>query len=248
MFSARTLKTLALLLAGYVLLALPAYLGPAVLEEISSYLVMPPLLSIYLFHTLGIPGLVQQGGELWLGDVRSHRLGLGLRCFVLARCGVDPRVGTCTPERAAARRLKLGPIVRRIGLISDTHGLLRREAIAFLRGSDYIVHAGDIGDAAVLVELGAVAPVTAVRGNNDSGAWAKGIAETEVLKVGGISIYVLHDLAQLDLDPLAAGYQVVVSGHSHKPLLERRGGVLYVNPGSAGPRRFKLPIAAAELR
>ena len=137
--------------------------------------------------------------------------------------------------------------VRRIGLISDTHGLLRREAIAFLRGSDYIVHAGDIGDAAVLVELAAVAPVTAVRGNNDSGAWAERIAETEVLKVGGVSIYVLHDLAQLELDPLAAGYQVVVSGHSHKPLLERRGGVLYVNPGSAGPRRFKLPIAAAEL-
>lgn len=137
--------------------------------------------------------------------------------------------------------------MQRIGLISDTHGLLRPEAIAFLRGSDYIVHAGDIGDAAVLVELGAVAPVTAVRGNNDNGAWAEGIAETEVLKVGAVSIYVLHDLAQLQLDPLAAGYQVVVSGHSHKPLLERRGGVLYVNPGSAGPRRFKLPIAVAEL-
>jgi uncharacterized protein len=156
-------------------------------------------------------------------------------------------VGTCTPERAAARGLTLGRIVQRIGLISDTHGLLRPEAIAFLRGSDYIVHAGDIGDAAVLVELGAVAPVTAVRGNNDSGAWAEGIAETEVLKVGGVAIHVLHDLAQLDLDPLAAGFQVVVSGHSHKPLLERRGGVLYVNPGSAGPRRFKLPIAVAEL-
>ena len=139
------------------------------------------------------------------------------------------------------------PIVQRIGLISDTHGLLRPEAVAFLRGSDYIVHAGDIGDAAVLVGLGAVAPVTAVRGNNDTGAWAEGIAETEVLKIGAVSIYVLHDLAQLELDPLAAGYQVVVSGHSHKPLLERRGGVLYVNPGSAGPRRFKLPIAVAEL-
>jgi uncharacterized protein len=135
----------------------------------------------------------------------------------------------------------------RIGLISDTHGLLRPEAIAFLRGSDYIVHAGDIGDAAVLSELSAIAPVTAVRGNNDTGAWAEAIAETDVLKVGSVSIYVLHDLAQLDLDPLAAGYQVVVSGHSHKPRLERRGGVLYLNPGSAGPRRFKLPIAAAEL-
>ena len=140
------------------------------------------------------------------------------------------------------------PIVQRIGLISDTHGLLRPEAVAFLRGSDYIVHAGDIGDAAVLVELGAVAPVTAVRGNNDSGAWAKGIAETEVLKIGAVSIYVLHDLAQLELDPLAAGYQVVVSGHSHKPVVQERDGVLFVNPGSAGPRRFKLPISAGELR
>jgi putative phosphoesterase len=109
------------------------------------------------------------------------------------------------------------------------------------------VHAGDIGDAAVLDQLSAVAPVTAVRGNNDTGAWAERIAETGVLKVGAVSVYVLHDLARLDLDPAAAGYQVVVSGHSHKPLLERRGGVLYVNPGSAGPRRFKLPIAAAEL-
>ena len=136
----------------------------------------------------------------------------------------------------------------RIGVISDTHGLLRPEAIAFLRGSDYIVHAGDIGDAAVLSQLSAVAPVTAVRGNNDTGAWAQGIAETAVLKVGAISIYVLHDLAQLEVDPVAAGHQVVVAGHSHKPRLERRGGVLYVNPGSAGPRRFKLPIAVAELK
>ena len=138
--------------------------------------------------------------------------------------------------------------MQRIGLISDTHGLLRPEAIAFLRGSDYIVHAGDIGDAAVLSELSAVAPVTAVRGNNDTGAWAEGIAESAVLKVGVVSIYVLHDLAQLELDPAAAGCQVVVSGHSHKPLLKRRDGVLYLNPGSAGPRRFKLPIAVAELK
>ncbi len=138
--------------------------------------------------------------------------------------------------------------MHRIGIISDTHGLLRREAVAFLRGSDYIVHAGDIGDAAVLSELSALAPVTAVRGNNDNGPWAQTIAETEVLKVGAVSIYVLHDLAQLDLDPTAAGYQVVVSGHSHKPAMERRGGVTYVNPGSAGPRRFKLPVAIAELK
>ena len=136
----------------------------------------------------------------------------------------------------------------RVGLISDTHGLLRPEAVAFLRGSDFIVHAGDIGDAKVLGELRALAPVTAVRGNNDRGAWADAIAESEVLQVGEVFIHVLHDLAQLDLDPAAAGLQVVVSGHSHHPLIEERDGVLYVNPGSAGPRRFKLPIAVAELQ
>lgn len=135
----------------------------------------------------------------------------------------------------------------RIGLISDTHGLLRPEAVAFLRGSDHIVHGGDIGHAGILDELRALAPVTAVRGNNDEDVWAEGLAETEMLKVGEITIYVLHDLKALDIDPGAAGFQVVVSGHSHKPSIEHRAGVLYVNPGSAGPRRFKLPIAVAEL-
>jgi putative phosphoesterase len=138
-------------------------------------------------------------------------------------------------------------VARRVGLISDTHGLLRPEAIAFLRGSDFIVHAGDIGDANVLNELRALAPVTAVRGNNDKGTWAEAISETEVLQIGDVFIYVLHNLAELDLDPVAAGFQVVVSGHSHHPLVEERDGVLYVNPGSSGPRRFKLPIAVAEL-
>jgi uncharacterized protein len=138
--------------------------------------------------------------------------------------------------------------MQRVGLISDTHGLLRPEALAFLRGSDFIVHAGDIGDAAVLEELRRLAPLTAVRGNNDNGPWAKSIAETEVLEVGEVSIYVLHDLAELDLDPVAAGFRVVVSGHSHHPSVEDRDGVLYVNPGSSGPRRFKLPIALAELQ
>jgi uncharacterized protein len=137
--------------------------------------------------------------------------------------------------------------VARVGLISDTHGLLRPEAVAFLRGSDFIVHAGDIGDARILRELNALAPVTAVRGNNDKGPWANAIAETEILQVGDILIYVLHDLAELDLDPVAAGFQVVVSGHSHKPLTQTRQGVLYVNPGSSGPRRFTLPIAVAAL-
>lgn len=136
----------------------------------------------------------------------------------------------------------------RVGLISDTHGLLRPEALAFLRGSDFIVHAGDIGDAGVLRELAALAPVTAVRGNNDTGPWAEAIAETAVLRAGDVSIYVLHNLAELDLDPGALGYRVVVSGHSHRPAVEERDGVLFVNPGSSGPRRFKLPIALAELR
>ncbi|HTY67230.1 MAG TPA: metallophosphoesterase family protein [Alphaproteobacteria bacterium] len=135
----------------------------------------------------------------------------------------------------------------RVGLISDTHSLLRPEAVAFLRGSDVIVHAGDIGDDTILRELNALAPVTAVRGNNDDGAWANAIADSQVLQVGGISIYVIHDLAELDLDPVASGFQVVVSGHSHKPAVQTRHGVLYVNPGSAGPRRFRLPIAVAEL-
>jgi uncharacterized protein len=137
--------------------------------------------------------------------------------------------------------------VARIGLISDTHGLLRPEATAFLRGSDFIIHAGDIGHAAVLHELAALAPVTAVRGNNDREPWAESVRETEVLEVGNILVYVLHDLARMDIDPAAAGFQVVVSGHSHRPLVEKRDGVLYVNPGSSGPRRFNLPVALAEL-
>lgn len=135
----------------------------------------------------------------------------------------------------------------RVGLISDTHGLLRLEAVTFLRGSDHIIHAGDIGDATVLRQLNVLAPVTAVRGNNDRGSWADVIPESQVLQVDNVFMYVLHDLAELDLDPGAAGFQVVVSGHSHQPLVETRGGVLYVNPGSSGPRRFKLPVAVAEL-
>jgi putative phosphoesterase len=135
----------------------------------------------------------------------------------------------------------------RVGLISDTHGLLRPEAKAFLQGSDYIVHGGDICDPGILEELAAIAPVTAVRGNNDRGAWAEQLRETEFLHVGEVFVCVIHDLAQLDIEPGAAGVRVVVSGHSHKPLVEERNGVLYVNPGSSGPRRFKLPIAVGEL-
>ena len=136
----------------------------------------------------------------------------------------------------------------RVGLISDTHGLLRPEALAFLRGSDFIVHAGDIGHAAILEQLQRLAPLTAVRGNNDRGPWAKSIAETQVLQLGEMCVYVLHNLAELDVDPVAAGFRVVVSGHSHNPRIDERGGVLYVNPGSSGPRRFKLPIAVGELQ
>ncbi len=135
----------------------------------------------------------------------------------------------------------------RLTLISDTHGLLRPEVIDFVRGSARIVHAGDIGDPAILEALSALAPLTVVRGNNDRGPWAEALADTDTIAVEGVLLHVLHDLATLDLDPAAAGIGVVVSGHSHKPRIERRDGVLYVNPGSVGPRRFSLPIAAAEL-
>jgi putative phosphoesterase len=135
----------------------------------------------------------------------------------------------------------------RIGLISDTHGLLRPEALDFLAGSDHIVHGGDIGGPDILERLAAIAPLTVVRGNNDTAAWAKSIPETARLELGGIGVYVIHDIKELDIDPGAAGVRVVVSGHSHKPACAERGGVLYVNPGSAGRRRFSLPIAAGEL-
>lgn len=134
-----------------------------------------------------------------------------------------------------------------IGVISDTHGLLRPEAVEALRGAQHIIHAGDVGAPGILDELRAIAPVTAVRGNIDKGAWANKLAETEVLVVGGISIYVLHDIARLDLKPEAAGFSAVVFGHSHRPMQERRGGVLYFNAGSAGPRRFKLPVSVGKL-
>jgi putative phosphoesterase len=137
--------------------------------------------------------------------------------------------------------------VTRVGLISDTHGLLRPEALTALAGVAHIVHAGDIGAASVLEQLSTVAPITAVRGNNDTAAWAKKIPEHEVLEVEKVSIYVLHDLKELDLDPAEAGFAAVIAGHSHKPAVTEKDGVLYVNPGSAGPRRFKLPIAVGLL-
>ena len=140
----------------------------------------------------------------------------------------------------------------RVGLISDTHGLLRPEALDFLRGSDLIIHAGDIGGSKcagpeILPPLAAIAPLTVVRGNNDRGPWARDIPETAILRLGQVAIYVIHDLKELPIDPSREGLRVVVSGHSHKPLCSERGGVLYVNPGSAGRRRFTLPISVGEL-
>jgi len=135
-----------------------------------------------------------------------------------------------------------------IGVISDTHGLLRPEAVVALRGVDLILHAGDVGNSEILQTLKEIAPVVAVRGNNDKGDWAEELPHWEVTEVEAIHIYMIHDVKEMDLSPAAAGFQVVVSGHSHKPSVEERKGVLFVNPGSAGPRRFNLPVSVARLR
>ncbi len=137
---------------------------------------------------------------------------------------------------------------RRLGVISDTHGLLRPEAVAALRGSDRIIHAGDVGAPGILDALSRLAPVIAVRGNIDLADWAAPLPVAATLELGGVRIHVVHDLADLDLDPLAAGIDVVVSGHSHRPGLRRQGRVLFLNPGSAGRRRFALPVSLARLR
>ena len=134
-----------------------------------------------------------------------------------------------------------------IGVISDTHGLLRPEAVAVLKDSDRIIHAGDVGDPEILKKLASIAPVTAIRGNIDTGALARKLPATEVLELGGVSVYVLHNLSQLDLKPEAAGFDAVIYGHSHAPRQETQNGVLYLNPGSAGPRRFKLPVSVGKL-
>jgi putative phosphoesterase len=137
--------------------------------------------------------------------------------------------------------------LHRVGLISDTHGLIRPEALDALGDSELIIHCGDIGDSAVLEALRTLAPVRAIRGNNDKGAWASSLPTCDVVEVGSHKIYVLHNLAELDLDPAAADFTAVVSGHSHKPVIEKRGKILFVNPGSAGPRRFTLPVTVATL-
>ncbi len=134
-----------------------------------------------------------------------------------------------------------------VGVISDTHGLLRPEALTALRGADLVVHAGDIGDPGILDALRAIAPIVAVRGNVDRQRWAVKLPATGTAVVGQATLYVLHDVTQLDLDPAAAGFDAVVSGHTHHPSIRERGGVLYVNPGSAGPRRFHLPVSLARI-
>lgn len=134
-----------------------------------------------------------------------------------------------------------------VGVISDTHGLVRPEALAALRGSALIIHAGDVGHPGVLEALRAIAPVIAVRGNNDTGAWARTLPEAETVEIGGVTLYVLHDVKTLGLDPAREGYHAVIAGHSHRPAVTRRNGVMFLNPGSAGPRRFSLPVAVARL-
>jgi putative phosphoesterase len=137
--------------------------------------------------------------------------------------------------------------MKTIGVISDTHGLLRWEAEAALAGVDHIIHAGDIGTPEILERLRRIAPVTAVRGNNDKGPWAEPLPATAIVDICGQRLYVVHDIADLDVDPLADGIAAIIAGHSHKPALQEKDGVLFLNPGSAGPRRFTLPVALAKL-
>ncbi|MCD6585865.1 MAG: metallophosphoesterase family protein [Desulfobacteraceae bacterium] len=138
--------------------------------------------------------------------------------------------------------------LKRIGLISDTHGLLRDSAVAALADSDIIIHAGDIDTPDIIDTLKTIAPVFPVRGNMDRNPYGATLHQYEIVKINGISIYVLHDLSQLDLDPAAAGFEVVVSGHSHRSRIKYRDSVLFINPGSAGPRRFTLPISVGMLK
>jgi putative phosphoesterase len=145
-----------------------------------------------------------------------------------------------------ARRAKKSDLYV-IGLISDTHGLVRPQAVEALQGVDLIIHAGDVGKPEVLDALKAIGPLVAIKGNNDIGAWAKSLPDTQLLQTADTKLFVIHNVKELDCDPAAEGYEVVISGHSHKPSILTRDGVLFVNPGSAGPRRFKLPVAVAKL-
>ena len=158
---------------------------------------------------------------------------------------VVPTVGIARGEQSGAAGY--ASVTFRIGIISDTHGLLRPEAERCLAGVDHIVHGGDIGGPDVIAALRRIAPVTAIKGNVDTGDWARDYADTEILRIAGRSIFVLHDLKSLRIDPGALGIDIVVSGHSHLPKIDTIGGVLYLNPGSAGRRRFRLPITLATL-
>lgn len=134
-----------------------------------------------------------------------------------------------------------------IGVVSDTHGLVRPEAVGALKGSELILHAGDIGKPEVLTSLGSIAPVIAIRGNNDRGAWAKKLPDILQLRVNGFGVYIIHNVNELEVDPAMEGFRAVISGHSHKPSITNLDGVMFLNPGSAGPRRFMLPVVVARL-
>jgi uncharacterized protein len=168
----------------------------------------------------------------------------GARCTILGNVTAHSKFSRSLANKTSTNRKSPAKL---IGLISDTHGLLREEALHALRGSELIIHAGDIGKPEILEWLRKVAPVFAVRGNIDTEKWARALPETAVVEAGDVRIYVLHDVKALDLDPAAAGFRIVVSGHSHQPDRSERTGVLYINPGSAGPRRFNLPITMARL-
>jgi len=174
---------------------------------------------------------------------RSNCTGWGTRRSLIAEL-----------ERGSSPHLRTGLSVVRgknqklIGVISDTHGLVRPEALSALEGADLIIHAGDIGKPEVVGALRSIAKVIAIRGNNDRGAWARKFPETAVCQISRVKIFVVHDVKELDLDPGIAGLRVVISGHSHSPSMVERDGVLFLNPGSAGPRRFKLPVSVAQLR
>jgi putative phosphoesterase len=216
------------------------------LEEIVSFTAVGNRRSRAVMERLGMTdsGLFEHPRVPVGSPLRAHCL------YRLRRSGGPARRASTVPSRRRRNEAPddRGSVRTRVGLISDTHWLLRPEAVTFLRGSDFIVHAGDVGSDKVLEILAHLAPVTVVRGNNDTGPWAETLPEDAVLEVDGVSLYVLHDLADLKLDPAAAGFGLVVSGHSHRPSSETRDGVLYINPGSAGPRRFKLPISIGELQ
>lgn len=189
-----------------------------------------------------------------MGKTTPKNLNLNLRANRAKSQPTQPSLFAETTLPVASKNIRLAMSdnkdmsERLIGIISDTHNLVRPEAVDALRGVEIILHAGDICKPQVLETLNSIAPVITVRGNNDKGEWAEKLPIWEVVKVGVVSIYMIHNLKEIEISPFNAGFHVVVSGHSHKPLVEERGGVLYVNPGSAGPKRFSLPICLAHLK